>query len=144
MNIEERLAQLETRIAISELRSKYCWYTVRGMKQELVELFAEDGVFENSRNDEDAPVVVTGRKALDEYFSRVKPARRVPLVMNEVTTVNGDEAEGTCAMLGVGEDGFCGHYIDTFRKVDGRWLFSVRRFFPYWPMYKPAPDRPFP
>mgnify|MGYP006213080245 CR=1 FL=1 len=36
--------------------------------------------------------------------------------MNEVTRIQGDVAEGTCAMLSMGEDGFAGHYIDQFRK----------------------------
>lgn len=141
MDIEERLAVLEARVAISELRSKYCWYTVRGLKHELVELFTDDGVFQNSRNAEEDPVVVEGKESLQEYFSRIKPARRIPLVTNEVVTVDGDHAEGTCAMLGVGDESFCGHYIDSFRKLDGRWLFSARRFFPYWPIYKPDAGR---
>lgn len=143
-DIEKRVADLEARFAISELRSKYCWYTVRGLKDEVIKLFTEDGVFENSRNDSGTPVAVVGRAALQQYFARMQPARRVPLVMNEVTTINGDEAEGTSAMLGVGEDGFAGHYIDTFRKVDGQWRFKVRRFFPYWPMYKPDGERRHP
>jgi hypothetical protein len=144
MNIEKRLETIEARIAISELRSKYCWYTVRGMKHDLVELFTQDGVFQNARNAEEHPVAVKGRQALEDYFSRIKPARRVPLVTNEVLTINGDCAEGTCAMLGVGDDSFCGHYIDTFRKEDGSWLFSARQFFPYWPQYKPDAERQHP
>ncbi|HSV81705.1 MAG TPA: nuclear transport factor 2 family protein [Ramlibacter sp.] len=136
-DLESRLAAMEARFAISELRSRYCWHTVRAQKQELLELFTEDGVFQNARNGE----VVAGQPALREYFSRMAPARRIPLVTNEVTTVDGDTAEGTCAMLGVGNESFCGHYIDSFRKVEGRWLFSARRFFPYWPVYQPAPDR---
>lgn len=100
MDIEKRLTELEARIAISELRSKYCWYTVRGLKQELVDLFTEDGVFQNSRRYAEAnSVSVEGKTALNGYFSRIKPARRIPLVTNEVVTVHGDQAEGTCAML---------------------------------------------
>lgn len=139
-DIEQRLSVIESRFAISELRSKYCWYTVRGLQDEVLGLFTDDGVFENSRHAEAAPVTVRGHKALADYFSRMKPARRVPLVMNEVTRIHGDEAEGTCAMLSVGEDGFAGHYIDQFTRVDGTWRFSIRRFFPYWPVYKPDVD----
>ena len=136
-DIETRLAVIEARFAISELRSKYCWYTTRGMRDEVVALFTEDGVFDNARNN----TVVRGHAALTEYLAPMKPARRVPLVMNEVVRVNGDTAEGTCAMQSISDDAFCGHYIDEFRKVDGVWLFSVRRFFTYWPVYQPAADR---
>jgi hypothetical protein len=87
------------------------------------------------------PVVVRGRQALRAYFDRMKPARRVPLVTNEVTQVSGDHAQGTCAMVSFGDDSFCGHYVDHFRKVDGRWLFARRQFFPYWPVYKPSAER---
>ncbi len=143
-DFEQRLQVIESRFQISELRSKYCWYTVRGLRDEVLALFTSDGVFENARNEGDAPVRVHGQEALAEYFSRLKPARRVPLVMNEVTHIEGDAAEGSCAMLGIGDDGFAGHYIDQFRRVDGAWLFASRRFFPYWPIYKPDADRRHP
>jgi hypothetical protein len=136
-DIETRLAVIEARFAISELRSKYCWYTTRGMRDEVVALFTEDGVFDNARNNS----VTRGRAALFEYFSEMRPARRIPLAMMEVVTVDGDEAEGTCAMQSVGENEFCGHYIDRFRKVEGQWLFAERHFHPYWPVYAPSEER---
>jgi ketosteroid isomerase-like protein len=139
--IEKRLEIIESRFAISELRSRYCWYTVRGMREELLALFTDDGVFENSRNEGDTPTSAQGKSELAAYFSKMKPARRVPLVTNEVTRVTGDLAEGTCAMVGVGDDGFAGHYIEQFRRVDGTWLFSRRQFFPYWPIYRPDAKR---
>jgi hypothetical protein len=136
-DIETRLAVIEARFAISELRSKYCWYTTRGMRDEVVALFTEDGVFDNARNNS----VTTGRTALREYFKVMQPARRIPLAMMEVVTVEGDVADGTCVMQSIGENEFCGHYIDSFRKVDGAWLFAARRFYPYWPVYAPSADR---
>ncbi len=144
MNIETRLAALEARVAISELRSRYCWHTVRGARAAVLALFTDDALFENSRNDVDGPVVVEGKAALREYFMRMKPARRVPLVTNEVTTIEGDRAQGTCAMVSVGDESFCGHYVDDFRRVNGRWLFSRRQFFPYWPLFKPSAERTHP
>jgi ketosteroid isomerase-like protein len=140
-DLEKRLEVIEARYAISELRSRYCWYTVRGMRDELLTLFTDDGVFENARNEGEAPARAHGRAELATYFARLKPARRVPLVTNEVTRVQGDSAEGTCAMLGAGDDSFAGHYIEQFRRVDGTWLFSSRRFFPYWPLYRPEDTR---
>ncbi|MFO1188889.1 MAG: nuclear transport factor 2 family protein [Alphaproteobacteria bacterium] len=138
------MADLEARFAISELRSKYCWYTVRGFRDDVVDLFTEDGMFQNSRNTQGDVVTVAGRQALQDYFTRMKPARRIPVVMNEVTHVKGDLADGTCAMQSLGEEGFCGHYIDHFRKVNGTWLFSRRQFFPYWPIFRPDTDRRHP
>jgi hypothetical protein len=143
-DLEKRLEVIEARYAISELRSRYCWYTVRGMRSDLLSLFTEDGVFENARSEGESPARAQGKNELAAYFSRIKPARRVPLVTNEITRVDGELAEGTCAMLGVGEDGFAGHYIEQFRRVDGAWLFSSRQFFPYWPLYRPDVTRVHP
>lgn len=140
-----RIATIEARQAISELRAAYCWYTVRGMRREVVDLFTENAVFENTRSDKGA-VRIEGREALFAYLAPMRPARRVPLVMNEVIRVTGEVAEGTCAMQSLGEDGFCGCYFDRFRKVGGAWLFSLRQFSPYWPVYRPneEPAHPWP
>jgi hypothetical protein len=140
-DIERRLDAIEARFAISELRSKYCWYTTRGMVDDVVRLFTEDGVFENWRKPGGQPAIVRGSEALRDYLSVMKPARRMPMVMNEVTHVEGNRAEGTCVMHSLGEDSFCGHYIDECKKIGGYWAFSVRRFFPYWPQYIPSADR---
>jgi len=141
MTLEERVANLEARNAISELRSAYCWYTVRGEREAVLALFTDDCVFENARNEGEAAQPVVGKQALRDYLSHMRPARRVPLVMNEVTTVTGDTAEGTCAMVSMGDGGFCGHYMDRFVRVGGRWLFQHRQFFPYWPVYRPSTER---
>jgi SnoaL-like domain len=143
-DLEARIAMLETRNALSELRAKYCWYTVRGERAEVLKLFTGDAVFQNFRQEGLEPVTLTGKPAMDAYFTRMKPGRRVPLVCNEVTHIDGDRAYGTCAMQSVGEDGFCGHYFDEFRKVDGQWLFSVRRFYPYSPIFRPSTEHPHP
>jgi hypothetical protein len=117
---------------------------VRGLRDEVIKLFTEDGVFQTTRSAGSNAPVVKGTAALNEYFSRAKPARRVPLVMNEVIHVDGDQAEGTCAMQSVGEEAFCGHYVDRFRKVNGQWLFAARHFYPYWPTYMPDAERRHP
>lgn len=140
MTLDERISALEARNAISELRSRYCWYTVRGLRDEVATLFTEDARFENSRNAAGQTIIVTGRAALQDFFSRMQPARRIPMVMNEVIAIKGDTAQGTCAMMSIGEDSFCGHYRDDFRKIGSRWLFSRRQFFPYWPQYRPDVD----
>lgn len=138
--IERRLAIVEAKFALSELRSAYCWHTTRGDRQAVVALFTEDGLFQNHRG-EDEPVTITGHEALLRHFAPMRPARRVPVVMNEVSHVDGDTAEGTCVMQSFGDDGFVGHYIDRFRVVGECWLFSERRFFPYWPTFAPSGTR---
>lgn len=141
-DIEARLAVLEAKNAISELRSKYCWFTTRGDAAGILSLFTEDGIFQNIRGGKDgAPLVIAGKAALTEYFARAKPARRVPATLNEVTEVTGDTATGTAVMTNFTDEPFCGHYIDDFEKIDGVWKFKVRRFYTYWPIYSPAPDR---
>jgi hypothetical protein len=139
--IEERLDAIEARTALSELRSSYCWYTTRGLKAEVLELFTEDGVFENHRTTGGTPAVASGHAELAAYFERMAPGRRLPVVMNEVLRIDGDEAEGTCVMMSMGQEGFCGHYVDTFRRAGGRWRFSRRSFFPYWPDFAPNAER---
>jgi predicted metallopeptidase len=144
-DIERRVEALETRAAVSELRSKYCWYTTRGDRRSVADLFTTDAIFQNYRSATDDPVTIVGREALHAHFERMRPARRIPMVMNEVTHItDAGVAEGTCVMHALGEDGFCGHYIDDFRKMAGTWLFARRRFFPYWPVFRPDADRPAP
>ncbi len=140
-DVATRLQAMEDRIAISELRSMYCWYTARAMKEDVVELFADDAIFENTRGSQASPVRIVGRAALADFFTKMRPGRRIPLVVNEVIQVDGDEAQGTCAMVSFGEDNFVGHYVDKFRRVGGRWLFSHRQFFPYWPDFRPDSQR---
>jgi hypothetical protein len=140
-DLHRRLDVIEARIAISELRSRYCWYATRGMRDETLTLFTDDCFFENHRTAGGTPVSARGKPALREFMGWMRPASRVPLVTNEVTQVNGDTAEGSCVMQSVGDDGFCGHYVDAFLKLGGVWLFSSRRYFPYWPVYNPSPDR---
>ena len=137
----KRLEIIETRFALRELRSKYCWYTARGRKEDVLELFTEDGVFENYRTPSGEPAVAAGRAELAAYLERMRPGRRLPTVMNEVVRVEDNLAEGTCVMLSIGDEEFCGHYVDEFQKVAGTWLFRKRSFFPYWPSFAPNPDR---
>ena len=143
-DLTKRLDDIEARIAISELRSAYCWYTTRGERDLVVELFTDDCIFENHRAEGEYPARVTGKAALREYLGKMAPGRRIPVVMNEILSVSGDRASGTCVMQSFGGDPFCGHYIDEFARVSGSWKFSVRRFFPYWPVFKPDKTRSIP
>ncbi len=140
-SLESRIATLEARFALSELRSKYCWHTARGDREAVVALFTSDGAFENHRKPGGVPAVAVGHDEIRSYLSEMAPGRRLPSVTNEVLHIDGDSADGTCFMSSTGDDPFCGHYIDTFQKLKGQWLFSRRQFFSYWPIFAPSPDR---
>jgi ketosteroid isomerase-like protein len=140
-SLETRIATLEARFALSELRSKYCWYTARGDRDAVVELFTPDGVFENHRKPGGVAAIATGHDEIRSYLSQMAPGRRLPSITNEVVHIEGDAAEGTCFMSSVGEDHFCGHYMDWFQRHNGKWLFNRRQFFPYWPVFAPSRHR---
>jgi len=134
---EQQIYVLEARVLISELRSRYCWYTTRGDRESVVNLFTKDCRFVNHRSAKNV-VTIHGRENLFNHLSEMKPGRRIPMVMNEITSVYTDTASGTCVMYALGEDPFCGHYEDTFKKVDDDWLFSSRSFYPYSPIFRPS------
>lgn len=142
--LENRIRALEDRVALSELRSKYAWFTTRGDRDAVLALFTADGVFENHRAPGGEPALARGQAEMAHYFRHMAPGRRVPMVMNEVFQIGTDTAEGTCVMTAPGDDGFCGHYIDSFRREGEHWLFSHRRFFPYWPVFAPSAERTAP
>jgi hypothetical protein len=140
-SLEMRIAALEARYAISELRSRYCWHTARGDREAVVSLFTPDGVFENHRKAGGVPAVAVGHDQIRAYLSQMAPGRRLPSVTNEVVHIEAGSAEGTCFMSSVGDEPFCGHYIDSFQQHEGKWFFSRRAFYPYWPIFAPNPDR---
>ncbi len=143
-SLESRIATLEARFALSELRSKYCWHTARGDREAVVALFTVNGVFENHRKPGRVPAVAIGHHEIRAYLSQMAPGRRLPSVTNEVIRIDGDTAQGTCFMSSIGDEPFCGHYIDSFRLHQGQWLFSRREFYPYWPVFAPSPDHTTP
>jgi hypothetical protein len=58
-----------------------------------------------------------------------------------VIVVEGDTAKGSCTMESAaspvpGVPTILCYYLDKFRRVDGRWLFSERRLFFYRPFFE--------
>ena len=45
-SLEARLLEVEARTQISELRAKYSWFIIRGMNDDIADLFTENGIFE--------------------------------------------------------------------------------------------------
>lgn len=138
--LAQRVDALESDVAIKELRAKYCWYAARGDAARIVDLFTqncrfEGPILENGRRD-----VKIGRDQLLPYLSQSigKPGLVVPLIVNHVLSVRGDEATGTCAMETAvsplpGTPALLCFYYDEFKRIDGRWYFSSRQLSFYRP-----------
>jgi hypothetical protein len=150
MTLAQRVDALESDLALKELRSKYCWYAVRGDAAAIVQLFTEDCHFEGQIRENGRRDVIDGRGALLSYFSNNigKPGLVVPLIVNHVLSIHGDEATGTCAMESAvsplpGAPALLCYYYDQFKRVDGRWLFSYRQLSFYRPQLQldPAEQR---
>jgi hypothetical protein len=144
-SLEQRVDALESYNEITELRSKYCWHAARGDIPPIVELFTEDLEFVSPADGQGNRHTVHGRKELLPYFVAGigKPGLVVPLIVNHVVVVNGDEATGTCAMESpvtplpggqVGGPPMVYYYYDRFKRVNGRWYFSYRKLSLYRPM----------
>ncbi|MFN0029340.1 MAG: nuclear transport factor 2 family protein [Acidimicrobiales bacterium] len=128
-SIEERLATLEAKDEIRELTARYCFAVAEGRAEDIVAMFCEDGVF-MMREDRR----FTGQAELRQmYNGAAEGVTPKPYIQNHVIEVNGDNATGRCGveirMVRKGEAyTAAGHYFDTYRKVNGQWLFAERDF----------------
>jgi uncharacterized protein (TIGR02246 family) len=129
--LEARLAELADREAIRELTSDYCQRVQGGDVEAVVEMFCPDGSIEmgetRTRGHEQL------RSAYREAFAEMTPK---PFIHNHVIELDGDSARGTCSVeIRLVQDGraydAAGHYLDEYRKHDGRWRFARRSFVVY-------------
>ncbi len=127
-SIEERLATLEAKDEIRELTARYCFAVAEGRAADIVAMFCEDGVF--MMRDRRFAGEAELRQMYGELADSVTPK---PYIQNHVIEVDGDTATGRCGveirMVRKG-DAYtaAGHYFDTYRKVNGAWLFAERDF----------------
>jgi hypothetical protein len=136
-DLEQRIAALEDRWAIEELRSRYGWYAARGDADGVASLFTVDCLFEGP----DGPgrrVTVRTRARLAAYLSQAisKPGSAIPFLYNHIVAVQGDRAEGSCAIkphIRVGEMEMLGYYVEKLVRKDEGWLFDDRRLYLYQP-----------
>ncbi len=138
-NLERRIAEIEAREAVRELRARYGWHAARGQAAEIAALFAPDGIFEFSTRE--ARHRLVGRAAIAAALARhMSPLAVIPLLHNHTVTVKGDEAWGTCAMetrvAPAYPGGFAGYYHDWARKLEEGWRFTERRWFLYSPVFE--------
>jgi uncharacterized protein (TIGR02246 family) len=128
-SLEDRIQNIEDKDAIRELTAKYCYAVVAQDSNALINMFTEDGVFDMSPE-----MHFEGRDQLAKlYTDKIDEVAPKPFIQSHVITVNGDSATGNCAVeIRLIDDGTavtaCGHYNDTYRKVDGEWKFARRDF----------------
>jgi len=128
MTVEDRLASLEAREAIRELRYAYAAYLDAGEWEEWGRLFSKDAVFEAT----DADLIV-GREAITE-FGRVTIAdlfaHSAHFMANPRIEVDGDRATGHwyVTVFFAHPDGTAGwhggKYDETYILEGGTWLFD--------------------
>jgi hypothetical protein len=144
MNIEEKLQQLEDRIAIRELIDQYSYCADTRDAQGQMAIFTEDTNFEVYM-DEKIPTptqVVTGRKNLFPVFDDLNQYLSTMHFNGQSTTkLNGNRATGTtyCRAYhlkvqdGVQKLMIAGiRYYDVMVKQEGKWLFAERKLKVCW------------
>jgi SnoaL-like domain len=144
MNTEQRLQELEDRIAIRELIDQYTYCADTRDAQGQMAIFTEDTNFEVYMDEKlpEPTQVVTGRKNLLPVFNDLNQYLST-MHFNGQSTVklNGDQATGITycrayhlkVLDGVQKLMIAGiRYYDTMVKQDGVWLFSERKLKVCW------------
>ena len=80
---DERLALLEAKCAISELRARYAWHGIHGEVDKVVALFTEDCVFETGGS-AGKRIVLKSKAEVAEFLGRTPPklGAVIPLIHN--------------------------------------------------------------
>ena len=129
---DDRVRVLEDKDDIRELTARYCFAVADGDLEALIGLFCEDGAFVSTRGR------FEGVSQLRTFYERViEPPTNKPFVHNHVIEIDGDTATCRCSvevqMVRDGESYVsAGHYRDTLRRVEGRWLFAEREHVSYY------------
>jgi len=153
----ERLAHLEDRVRIEELRADYCFLVDDGRYDELVDTrFAPDALCDfRARNTSIEPMISRGREEIRVFFKQqvdLLLKQMCHTVHNHRVTLDGDRASGDCyfeltAVDGINGDAVVGtgRYIDRYRRVGGLWLFEERKadLFHIAPLGEGWAKRPF-
>jgi hypothetical protein len=143
----DRLAQLERRIAkiedlenIRELRNRYHQYVNNDKFSSFPELFTEDAVMKYGEL-----ATWVGVDSIDGFFRRLP--EQTPFIKhfihNHMVSIDGDVGQGESyfeAKYAAQGRSFRvgGRYLDEYRRVNGRWLFSslIVEFFFHLPFEK--------
>ena len=135
--LAQRLDRLESRLAIAELIHTYARCIRYDQPDEVGALFTGDGAFELREGHPDKAEFTVkyrleGRDSVHAQMSHNKgTAHPVPLIHNLIVELDGDRATATCVMNGTiygTAHTIMGEYRDSFRREQGKWLFSERIF----------------
>lgn len=134
---EERLDRAESRSAIADLIHGYARFVRYDEPEGIPALFAPDGFFEIRDGHPDRPEFsvrarLEGPEHIGVYLISGKgKAHPIPLIHNLMIEMDGDSASANCVMeariFGTDHKVF-GEYRDSFRRIDGRWLFASRTY----------------
>lgn len=136
----------EDRAAIEDLQARYLFALDFRDPQAYAATFTEDGVLDYGAGK------IRGRKAIadmvagmrasaeqqrDADTSGLRPAAGRHNISNIVIEIDGDRATGTAYWFHIGNDNpergaqlnSFGHYEDELVRVDGEWLFSLRKIY---------------
>lgn len=135
MTLEQRIDEAEARIAIADLIHAYARFIRRDEPELVHTLFAEGGTFEvRDGHPDKADSVVRAHYASPAEFHAYMSTNKgkphpIPLIHNLIVEVEGDAAQANCVMeaqiYGTSHK-VIGEYHDSFRRVDGRWMFASR------------------
>jgi ketosteroid isomerase-like protein len=125
--------ELTTREEIRELVASYAHFADSGRFDEMVALFAEDGVLEIVDREE-----LHGRQSIHDFLvataARFRESSAPRSMRHHVTSLRIEvsapgEATSASYFLVVGDHGpdHWGRYRDRYTHRDGRWLFARRR-----------------
>ena len=134
-----RVAAIEDREAIADLVNTYAELIRNGTPGRCVELMAEDASIEIRHADPQRPgessvyMSFPDRAAIATSFVDTAGAgtKIWAMIHNLRITLDGDRATSTCVMMSAtwpqGTQNV-GEYRDSYRRIDGRWLFASRAF----------------
>ncbi len=137
MDLENRTTRLEAVEEIKKLRANYCYFSDSFQTEALIDLFAEDAVFDFPAW---LPEKLTGKAAIATFFLSSSSAALVMAkhhVTNPVIEVNGDTATGIWYALapttfalpeGSAAMWLQGKYDEEYVKINGTWKFKMLKF----------------
>jgi hypothetical protein len=133
--LQQQVRRLQDEQEIREIIARYAYHVTHGGHADAIaDLFTEDGVFDTRTADGSASnIFVKGKAELALFYSSV-PKNINPMIHDLLLDLRGDEASGACVLDNPCYNGqrpsYLGHYKDEFRRVDGKWRFKARVFFP--------------
>jgi hypothetical protein len=120
------------RIAICELKARYCRLLDTKQWEHWTELFTENFVLDTS--EAGGPPPISGRKpAITMVRQTIETAKTAHQVHSPEIEISGDTASGIWAMQDrvIFESGFVltgyGHYLESYVKRDGNWKIATSK-----------------